>query len=152
MRTLAVALLLVLAGCGGGSSDPPAKPTKTTAATSADQGNDQADGRPAERHPRAGGALEVPLRQGPQGKWNTSGYVANETKTKVTFQVTVYVGEAAGGEEKAKTRQVPNVAAGRPRGSSSTAFPQPTTVAPATCRCWPNADVRTAHDPPGRWP
>ncbi len=38
--------------------------------------------------------------------------MANETKAKVTFQVTVYIGEAAGGEEKAKTRQVPNVAAG----------------------------------------
>ena len=44
--------------------------------------------------------------------WNSSGFLADKSKAKVTFQVTVYVGEAAGGAEKAKTRQVDNVAAG----------------------------------------
>jgi hypothetical protein len=44
--------------------------------------------------------------------WNASGYLANSGKNKATFQVTVYVGEATGGEEQARTQQVPNVAAG----------------------------------------
>ncbi len=63
MRTLAVALILVLAGCGGGSSDPQAKTTKTTAAPTkaTTKADDQADCRPADRHTGTGSALEVPL-------------------------------------------------------------------------------------------
>ncbi len=110
MRTLAVALILVLSGCGGGSGDPQAKTTKTTTAPT------KATTKPTVAPPTGTPAPEALSKfrcaKGPKGTWNTSGYVANETKAKVTFQVTVYVGEAAGGEEKAKTRQVPNVAAG----------------------------------------
>lgn len=111
MRTFAVALILVLAGCGGGSDDQPSDSATTTtpAATTATT-------KPTVAPPKGTPAPEALSRFGcaknPKGVWNSSGYLANKTKARVTFQVTVYVGEAAGGAEKAKTRQVANVAAG----------------------------------------
>lgn len=110
MRTFAVALILVLAGCGGGSDDQPSKPTKTSVAPTT------APTTPTVAAPKGTPAPEALTRfrcaKSPKGKWNSSGYLANRSKAKVTFQVTVYVGEAAGGAERAKTRQVANVAAG----------------------------------------
>lgn len=109
MRTLAVALILVLAGCGG-SDDPPTTPAKTSASP------DKATTTPTVAPPKGTPAPEALSKfrcaKSSKGKWNSSGYLSNGTKGKVTYQVTVYVGEAAGGAEKAKTRQVPNVAAG----------------------------------------
>lgn len=110
MRTLAVALLLVLAGCGGGSAGQEPPPAKTTAAAT------QPTTKPTIAPPTGTPAPEALSRfrcaKTSKDIWNASGYLANRSKTKVTYQVTVYIGEAAGGEEKAKTRQVPNVAAG----------------------------------------
>jgi hypothetical protein len=112
MRTLAVALLLVLAGCGGESDDTPS----ATAKTSASPTNATTAAKPTVAPPKGTPAPEALSRfscdQDAKGVWNTSGYLANDSKNKMTFQVTVYVGEASGGEEKAKTRQVPDVAAG----------------------------------------
>lgn len=110
MRTFAVALLLVLAGCGAGSDDQPAGPATTTPPPT------KATTKPTVAPPKGTPAPEALSKfrcaKTSKGVWNSSGFVANKTKTKVTFQVTVYVGEAAGGDEKAKTRQVDNVAAG----------------------------------------
>jgi hypothetical protein len=115
MRTFAVAaLILVLAGCGGGSGDDPSAPssspppTPTTPATT----------RPAVAAPKGRPAPEALSKfrcaKTSKGVWNASGYVSNDSSDKVTFQVTVYIGEAAGGAEKARTRQVPQVG---PKGS-----------------------------------
>ncbi len=49
-----------------------------------------------------------------KGVWNASGTIANSGKSKATYQVTVYVGEAAGSDEQAMTKQLPNIEA---RGS-----------------------------------
>lgn len=110
MRTLAVALLLVLAACGGGSAGEEPTPAKTTASAT------QPTTKPTVAAPKGTPAPEALSRfrcfKNSKDVWNASGYVANKSKAKVTYQVTVYVGEAAGGEEKAKTRQLPNVAAG----------------------------------------
>ena len=112
MRTLAVALLLVLAGCGAGSDDAP----PATAKTSASPTKATTAAKPTVAPPKGTPAPEALSRfscvRDAKGVWNTSGYLANDGKSKVTFQVTVYVGQASGGEEKAKTRQVPDVAAG----------------------------------------
>jgi hypothetical protein len=112
MRTLAVALILVLAGCGGGSDDQPAKPVKTSATPT----KATTTTTPTVASPKGTPAPEALSKfrcaKTAKGVWNTSGYLANDGKSKVTFQVTVYIGEAAGGAEKAKTRQVANVAAG----------------------------------------
>jgi flagellar basal body L-ring protein FlgH len=111
MRTLAVALLLVLAGCGGGAADQPSKPSKTSVAPT----KATATPKPTVAPPKGTPAPEAlsKFRCGKNSKdvWSASGYLANESKNKVTFQVTVYVGEAAGAAEKAKTHQVANVAA-----------------------------------------
>ncbi len=111
MRTLAVALLLVLAGCGG-SADQPSTPTKTSVA--ATKATAKATPKPTVAPPKGTPAPEALSKfhcAKDKGKWNASGYLANRSKGKVTFQVTVYVGEAAGAAEKAKTHQVANVAA-----------------------------------------
>ena len=117
MRTLAVALLLVLAGCGAGSEDPSAKPTKTSVAPTKPAA--EATTKPTPK-PRVAPAKGTPAPEAlsrfrcgknSKGKWNASGDLANQTKSRTTFQVTVYVGEAAGAAEKAKTHQVANVAA-----------------------------------------
>jgi hypothetical protein len=111
MRTLAVALILVLAGCGGGSDGTASAPAKTSAtptkATTTAPTVAPPTGTPA---PEALSKFRCDKTS--KGVWNTSGYVSNRGKSKVTFQVTVYIGDAAGGSEQAKTRQVPQVAAG----------------------------------------
>ncbi|AXT83769.1 hypothetical protein C6I20_00195 [Aeromicrobium sp. A1-2] len=104
MRTLAVALLLVLTGCGGGSDPEPAasaKPKATASATTVKPTVAPPEGTPA---PEA--LSKFTCDKNSKGTWSASGYVANASKGKVTFQVTVYVGEATGGPEQAKTQRV----------------------------------------------
>jgi hypothetical protein len=113
MRTLAVALLVVLAGCGGGSDDQPAKPAKTSDAPA--KATAKATPKPTVAPPKGTPAPEALSKfhcaKNSKDEWSASGYLENQTKGKVTFQVTVYVGEAAGAAEKAKTHQVASVAA-----------------------------------------
>jgi hypothetical protein len=105
----ALALVLVLTGCGGGS-EPDAgaspKPRPTTAST----------GTPTAAAPEGKPVPEALSRfrctEDDRGTWRASGYLANTAKSPATFQVTVYIGPAAGGTEQGKTRQVPSVAPG----------------------------------------
>jgi predicted small lipoprotein YifL len=114
MRTFAVllAMLLALAGCGGGS-DPVPKAEKTATKTTPTKKVTVKPtvvvptGKPA---PEALSSFRCAADK--KGRWNASGYLSNSGKTKVTYQVTVYVGEASGGSEDARTLEVANVAAG----------------------------------------
>lgn len=123
MRVAAVALLLVLAACGGGSDEPAAKPTATTAPTTA------ATTKPTTVSPKGTPAPEALMRfrcdKNSKGTWKASGFLVNGGKAAVTFQVTVFIGEATGGEQPAKTKQVPNVGAGGSVGFAINKVPAP---------------------------
>ncbi|MGA8988464.1 hypothetical protein [Aeromicrobium sp.] len=126
MRMLAVVLLLVLAGCGGGS-DPAPKASPDAASATVKPTVAAPEGTPA---PEA--LSRFRCAKDAKGTWTTSGYVSNPSKSKVTFQVTVYVGEASGAPESAKTRTVPDVAPGGSAKFSITKLPA--TQADAPCR------------------
>jgi hypothetical protein len=117
MRTfvVAVALASVLAGCGGGS-DPATSPTKTTKAPSKTTPTKKATVKPTVAAPTGTPAPEAlssfRCAADKKGRWNASGYLTNSGKNKATYQVTVYVGDAAGGSEDARTMQVANVSPG----------------------------------------
>lgn len=106
MRVMAVAILILLAGCGGAAEKTEA-PDTTTAKVAAKPSTATPSGKPT---PAA--LSRFRCAKDAKGRWNASGYLANASKVQVTFQVTVYVGEAAGGAEKARTKQVPRVAPG----------------------------------------
>ena len=111
MRAAAVVLLLVLAACGGGSDEPASQRTTTAAPTAA------ATTKPTTATPRGKPAPEALMRfqcvkDDKKGSWKATGFLVNGGKAAVTFQVTVHIGEATGGQEQAKTKQVPNVAPG----------------------------------------
>lgn len=106
MRVIAVAILILLAGCGGADEKTEAPDATKTRAT-AKPTTATPSGKPT---PAA--LSRFRCAKDAKGRWNASGYLANASKAKVTFQVTVYVGEAAGGTEKARTKQVPSVAPG----------------------------------------
>lgn len=109
MRTLAVALILVLAGCGGGSAAKEPAPAKTSA--TAPTTTTKPTVAPPTGEPAPEALSRFRCAAGPKGVWRAAGYIANSSKSARTFQVTVYVGEAAGGDEKGRTKQLPNVAA-----------------------------------------
>ena len=131
MRTLAVALTLVLTGCGGasdpGSSTPKPKPTKTKATPVPKPTVAAPKGTPA---PEA--LSQFVCAKDGKGVWNASGAVANSGKTRATFQVTVHVGEAAGTAEQAVTKQLANIEAGGSAKFALTKVPAP--KAGGTCR------------------
>ncbi|MBC7629888.1 hypothetical protein [Aeromicrobium sp.] len=114
MRVLAsaMALLLVLAGCGG-SSEKAATSTDSTQ-------NPSTAGAPGATSPlQSPTGVSTPEAlsrfrcvKGSKGRWTASGHLSNDSKNKVTFQVTVYVGQATGGAEEASTKQVSDVAGG----------------------------------------
>jgi hypothetical protein len=113
MRTFVVVLLLVLAGCGAGSDGG-----GTPAATVQPAGDGAAPSTAPAVKPPSGAPMPEALSKfrcrpdDDKGLWVARGVLANPTKSTMTFQVTVYVGEATGSDEQARTRQVPNIAAG----------------------------------------
>lgn len=115
MRVVAVALLLVLAACGGGGSDPAPQQSSTASASEAPTTAVPTIAAPT-TSPTGKAAPEVlsdfRCEQDAAGVWNASGVLSNGTKSKATYQVTIYIGQATGGDERAKTKQVPSVAAG----------------------------------------
>jgi hypothetical protein len=123
MRTVAVALILMLSACGGGSDpETPKKPTATATTT-------KAPVKPTIAAPTGTPAPEAlsqfQCAKDAKGVWNASGTIANNGKTKATFQVTVYVGEAAGSDEQALTKQLPNIEAGGSVKFAVTKVPAP---------------------------
>ncbi len=124
MRTLAaiLATVMFLAGCGG-SSDK-AAPAKTTPAQAKATGATTGTGQPTIVPPTGTPAPEAlssfRCEADKKGQWSARGYLTNDGKAKVTYQVTVYVGPASGGQEDARTTRVANVA---PRGSVTFSIP-----------------------------
>jgi hypothetical protein len=110
MRTAAVALLLLLAACGGGS-DETAGP-KASTATSAAEPTAQPSTAPTTGAPVPEALSGFRCAADDKGDWAAKGVVANDGKAVRTFQVTVLVGSATGGDEQAKTTQVASVAPG----------------------------------------
>ena len=132
MRTVAVAMLFVLAACGGGSDPETAtKPSATATKTKA-----RATPKPTIAAPTGTPAPEALSQfrcdKDGKGSWKASGTIANPGKNKATYQVTVHVGEAAGSAEQAMTKQLPNVAGGGSVKFTLTKVPAP--KAGGTCR------------------
>ena len=105
MRTvgMALALCLVLAGCGG-SSDKQATPSKKTQTTTAAPTTKPTIAAPTGL-PAPGDLHDFQCYADAKGSWNSSGILKNDSKKSVTYQVTVYVGQANGKDAKAKTKQ-----------------------------------------------
>ena len=124
---VAVALVLVLSASGGVSDPKTPKPTATATTTKAAPKPTIAapTGKPA---PEA--LSQFLCAKDAKGVWNASGAIANNGKTRATFQVTVYVGEAAGSDEQAMTKQLPNIEAGGSVKFAITKVPAPKTGGP----------------------
>lgn len=108
MRIAAVALLLLLSACGGGSDKPAATPSSTpTLAPGAVPTTPAPTGDPVP-------AALSRFRCEPDGAgtYTATGVLSNATKSQVTFQVTVQVGPTDVPTQSAMTKQVPKVAAG----------------------------------------
>ncbi|MCW2839021.1 MAG: hypothetical protein JWR55_504 [Aeromicrobium sp.] len=116
MRMAALSLLLVfllaLAACGGTDESPSTGATTPSASAPA--------GSPTIAPPKG---VPVPealsrFRCDPDGAgtYRATGVVKNSSKARTTFHVTVFVGEATGATptatSKAKTKELPSVAAG----------------------------------------
>jgi hypothetical protein len=110
LRTLvAGALVLALAGCGGG--DPEAKASKPEVKKVAMDG---ALPRVADGTPVPEALSDFRCEPDDQGQWSASGVVGNGTDQPLTFQVTVHVGPVDGQTAQAQTRRVSSV---QPNGS-----------------------------------
>ncbi|MEO7117354.1 MAG: hypothetical protein ABIZ34_00110 [Candidatus Limnocylindrales bacterium] len=126
MRALTVVIVLLLAGCGGGGEEPRKQATPTATTT-------KPAPKPAPKPTIAlptGKAAPEALSQflcakDAKGVWNASGTIANSGKSKATFQVTVYVGEAAGSDERAMTKQLASIQAGGSAKFALTKVPAP---------------------------
>jgi hypothetical protein len=105
MRTAAVLLLLILGACGG--SEEPAAKAPATASAPTTTPSVKGTGTPA---PQALSGFRC--EKNDDGDWMAEGLLANPSKAKATYQVTVYIGSATGGGEQARTQQVPSVAPG----------------------------------------
>lgn len=106
MRFAAVALLLVLGACSGGSSEPEKVATTPTPAAGAPT-NPPPTGTPV---PEA--LSDFRCEADGAGTYTATGALTNDTKASVTFQVTVNVGLPSATPQAAVTKQVPKVRAG----------------------------------------
>ena len=116
----ALSLLLVLAACGGSGEDttPKAEPSPTEPATSPTIA-------PPTGEPVPGALSQFRCDPDGAGTFVATGVLKNSTKAKVTFQVTVYVGEATGAPASARTERLPDVAAGGSVDFTVDAIPAP---------------------------
>jgi len=103
MRRTAVVVmaLLVLGACGGGNGSGATPDASTT----------PSDGSPAGT--AAPEALSDVTCEQRDEAWTATGVVSNDTDEDATYQVTVYVGDASGGEGEARTERIGEVAAGK---------------------------------------
>ena len=128
MRVAAVALMFVLAACGGGGGS---EAGQTPAATGSTGNTPSAPPAPALKGTPVPEALSgFRCEQDSKDRWNASGVLSNVGKAKTTFQVTVYIGQATGGEERARTTQVPSIAAGGSTKFQIKRIPAPTDGGP----------------------
>jgi hypothetical protein len=110
MRTAAaLSLLLVLAACGGSGED--AAPAATTT-PSPQQPAASPTIAPPTGEPVPGALSQFRCDPDGAGTYRATGVLENSTKAKVTFQVTVYVGEPSGVPASARTERLPDVAGG----------------------------------------
>ena len=107
MRFVAVALLVVLAACSRGSSEPTGPATSTPAPGVVEPSNPPPTGTPV---PEA--LSDFRCEADGTGTYTATGALSNDTKAAVTFQVTVNVGLPAATPQAAVTKQVPKVKAG----------------------------------------
>lgn len=108
---MALALVLVLSGCGAatpGVSEPKAKPTAKSSTKPA-----KATVKPtaATGVPAPGDLTDFQCASDKDG-WKASGILRNGAKKPVTYKVTVFVGRADGKEADALTKEVQLVQAG----------------------------------------
>lgn len=112
MRSAAVALLLLLAGCGSGSEEQAPAPTPSASGPASAGATDVPSAAPTSGTPAPEALSGFRCESDDDGDWAAKGVVANSGKAATTFQVTVHVGSATGGEERAKTTRVASVAPG----------------------------------------
>lgn len=128
MRVAAVALMFVLAACGGGGGS---EEGQAPVATDTTGNTPSAPSAPALKGTPAPEALSsFRCEQDSKDRWNARGVLSNVGKVKTTFQVTVYIGQATGGEERARTTQVPSIAAGGSTKFRIKRIPAPTDGGP----------------------
>ncbi len=107
---IAVAVCLLLSGCGAGS-EPATRPTPDAVATTATTKatTPTPTSTPSVLTPTGVSALpdlkDFQCSAGADGVWNSTGILENTSKRTVTYQVTVFVGEANGQRSKAQTKQ-----------------------------------------------
>ncbi|MET0819707.1 MAG: hypothetical protein ABWY58_01990 [Aeromicrobium sp.] len=107
MRFVAVALLVVLAACSGGASEPSGPTTSTPAAGVVEPSNPPPTGTPV---PEA--LSDFRCEADGSGTYTATGAVTNRTKAAATFQVTVNVGQPSIAPQAAMTKQLAKVRAG----------------------------------------
>ncbi|MRJ75892.1 hypothetical protein GEV29_05040 [Aeromicrobium sp. SMF47] len=109
MRTAAVALLLLLlAACGAESDGSSAAPSPSTGATTQPAVGSAVVDAAGPSVPEA--LLRFRCEKNAEGRWAASGFLVNGGKALASFQVTVFIGEATGSPERAKTKRVENIA------------------------------------------
>jgi hypothetical protein len=111
MRFVAVALLIVLAACSRGSSEPSGPTRSTPAPGVVTPSNPPPTGTPV---PEA--LSDFRCEVDGAGTYTATGAVTNRSKAVTTFQVTVNVGQPSGTPQAAMTKQLAKV---RPGGSAT---------------------------------
>ncbi len=105
-----LAVCLLLTGCGGGD-DPKAKPTEkaTTEATVKPAKSTKAPVAEPAGLAAPGDLSNFRCSANAEGAWAASGILKNGTDKRVSYQVTVFVGEADGKDAEALAKEVQSV-------------------------------------------